>query len=169
MKKKAILPIALAFALAALTVALDCCTAPAAEPAPTDTRPAWTDVFLTDEPEYIPVSEVDEDVKEAVKEVFALEGGDLSKLGKYWRGTIAVRITDAGKMMEEEIYGMRAYAFAAPPVMTTERWDEMWAKAEEEYKDDPGFEFVRVKIGGFYALKDTSATPIEAKKASSRA
>ena len=154
MKKKAILPIALAFALAALTVALDCCTAPAAEPAPTDTRPAWTDVFLTDEPEYIPVSEVDEDVKEAVKEVFALEGGDLSKLGKYWRGTIAVRITDAGKMMEEEIYGMRAYAFAAPPVMTPERWDEMWAKADGEFGDDPDYTFVKSKCEGFYSLLD---------------
>ncbi|MBQ6677914.1 MAG: hypothetical protein IJM71_07695 [Clostridia bacterium] len=156
MKKKAILPIALALLLAALTVTLDCCSTPDTAPAPTETGPVGTDVFVPDEPESIPVSEVDEAIVEAVADHFALEEGDFSKLEKYWYGTVSKKITAEGAEMESEIYGWRLYHNAAPIVMTEERWNEMWAEADEKYADDSMSEFVRVKIEGFYSPRDFS-------------
>lgn len=163
MKNKVFTSIALIFLLAALTVVLAACSTSGAEPkstnAPesTEATPVTTDETATNPEGKTPAPEVDEAVTAVLDDLYSLKAGDFSKLEKYWYGDFAARITGDGKRMESAVTVYKAHHRAVPIVMTDERWDGMWAKANEEYKDDPEFEFIRTKLEGMYALKDPEA------------
>ncbi|MBQ1502414.1 MAG: hypothetical protein IIZ35_00265 [Clostridia bacterium] len=163
MKRKALTALALAIALAAAALVFAGCSESGTDPKSTG-EPA-TEETSTEAGEKTSAPEIDEDAAAVISDLYAIRGGDFSKLEKYWYGRFAHGILGDGRRMELVSTGYKTYdRLAVPIVMTDDRWDEMWAKAEEEYKDDPGFEFVRTKIGGFYALKDPSATPIEEER-----
>ena len=152
MKKKALIALVPALLLAALTLVFTSCSNGGGVPAQSDE----TDAPAITLPKENPVVTLGNDEEEALKEYYALKEGDLSQLGKYWYGTVSEQITAEGAKMESEIYGWRLYHYAAPIVMTGERWDKMMAKAEEEYKDDSMFEFIKAKLEGFYTPRDFS-------------
>ena len=149
-----------ALALAALTLVFASCSNGGSTPARSD----GPDATVTAAPEEDPRAEISDEVAAALEDYYALKEGDLSQLGKYWYGTVSRKITAEGAEMESAIYGRKLYHYAVPIVMTGERWDKMWAEAEEEYKDDSMFEFVKAKLEGFYAEYDLSkAMPEQAK------
>ena len=160
MKRNALIALVPALLLAALTLVFTSCSNGGGVPAQSDE----TDAPAITLPKEDPTVVVSNDLDKALAEYYALKEGDLSQFGKYWYGTVSEKITAEGAEMESEIYGWRLYHYAVPIVMTGERWDKMWAEAEEEYKDDSMFEFVKAKLEGFYAEYDLSkAMPEQAK------
>ncbi|MBR3416057.1 MAG: hypothetical protein IKH09_05115 [Clostridia bacterium] len=152
MKRKALTALATAILLAALILVFASCSNNESAPA-TSGEESVSEITL---PKYDPTVTLANDQEEALAEYYALKEGDLSQLGKYWYGTVSEKITAEGARMESELYGRRLYHYAAPIVVLREKLDEMVAKAEEDHKDDrdPSFEFVKVKLFGFYALKE---------------
>ncbi len=152
MKRNVLIALVPALLLAALTLVFASCSNGGGAPAQSDETDAPAVTLPKEDPTVVVSNELDK----ALAEYYALKEGDLSQLGKYWYGTVSEQITAEGAKMESEIYGRRLYNYAAPIVMTEERWNEMWAKADAEYKDVSPFEFVRVKVEGFYVLCDFS-------------
>ncbi|MBR7033860.1 MAG: hypothetical protein IKI03_09555 [Clostridia bacterium] len=161
MKRNVLIALVPALLLAALTLVFASCSNGGGAPAQSDETDAPAITLPKEDPTVVVSNELDK----ALAEYYALKEGDLSQLGKYWYGTVSEQITAEGAKMESAIYGWRLYHYAAPIVMTEERWNEMWAEADEKYADDSAFEFFRVKIEGFYVMSgtnyvlDTAASP----------
>lgn len=158
MKTKVMGALLLALIICASALVFASCARPGGEPAPSGGPDATvsgapdedTEATVTAEPDEDPEVYMDDSVREALEDYYALKQGDFSVLKKYWNGTLSEKITSEGAKLESAVYGLKTYCYAAPPIMTAERWDNMMAEAEEKYKDDPEFEFVRSKLEGFY-------------------
>ena len=148
MKRNVFTALALAVLLSALTLVFASCSNGGGTPAQSD----GPDATVTAAPEEDPSARISDEVAAALEDYYALKQGDFSLLEKYWNGTVSQKITAEGAEMESAIYGRKLYHYAAPIIMTAERWDEMWAEADEKYADDPAFEFVRMKLWSFYVM-----------------
>ncbi|MBR3416056.1 MAG: hypothetical protein IKH09_05110 [Clostridia bacterium] len=160
MKRNVFTALTLAVLLFALTLVFASCSNGGGTPARTD----GPDATVTAAPEEDPTAEISDEVAAALEDYYALKQGDFSQLGKYWYGTVSRKITAEGAEMESAIYGRRLYHYAAPIIMTAERWDEMWAEANGKFADDPMLEFVRAKLEGLYAEYDLSKAVSERAK-----